>query len=464
MSEIEQLRPRIVGTELEFGVAFELRGGYRHLTSPYKLLLNNIPTNVISHRNNPTSNDYFLENGGRYYLDMRHHWEYATPECATFADAVTYDIAGEDFICDHFSSPLAQEIFENAGIFKKVSDHSEGQTQTAGAHENYHTDRINLGFEYNRKKSLFVAGLASHLITRSVFTGAGSVDADGVFHKTQKLRTLTRTQSGSTTSDKPIVNTRIESLAEGEHERVHIISGDPNISPWAGWMKLGTTSLVLRLLEHSSFPIEAVIANERMVEAAVAIGSTAALDTLVVIEGGKSATALDVQEIVFDAAEELGRKYELPPEEYAVLGEWEAVIQDLRQDPERCMDRIDWLSCRYVIESAVNAEERKKRDLGYTMLYPGGGFGLKLRDRSRFKMTPTREEIVRARTTPPADTRAVLRGEAIRQFKMNNVNGVIGWDFARNDTKPKKIARIMFNDPYDHDVSRLNKWLKATLS
>src|SRR6266852_7018306 len=83
------LKPRILGLESEYGLTC-MRGGTRQL-SPEDVARYLFRLDLPGAR---TSN-IFLENGGRLYLDMGAHPEYATPECDDPRDVIVYDKAGE---------------------------------------------------------------------------------------------------------------------------------------------------------------------------------------------------------------------------------------------------------------------------------------------------------------------------------------------------------------------------------
>ncbi len=235
MSQEIDLQPRIVGMEMEYNYRFTNGKGIPDvLHEPEKRALQRgVPDSVIGYNRSMVgySLNYFLENGARYYTDIHGLLEYATPECASFHEAVIHDMAGEEYLTAHLSSEPVAEAMDKVRVYKRVSDHGTERT-TAGAHENYASNSlmVNTDFTFH---STAMNGLASHLITRSIFTGAGSIDHEGSFHKTQKLRNMDQVVGNTTQSGlKPIVNTRPESLG-AIGSRIHVITGDPNISPWA---------------------------------------------------------------------------------------------------------------------------------------------------------------------------------------------------------------------------------------
>ena len=61
--------------------------------------------------------------------------------------------------------------------------------------------------------------------------------------------------SSATTRSRPIINTRDEPHADAERfRRLHVIVGDSNMSEYTTFLKVGTMSIVLRMLEEDSGP------------------------------------------------------------------------------------------------------------------------------------------------------------------------------------------------------------------
>ena len=97
-----------------------------------------------------------------------------------------------------------------------------------------------------------------HFITRQIFTGAGKVgcEAPGValdevpFQLTQRADFFEEEVGLETTLKRPIVNTRDEPHADAQkYRRLHVIVGDANLSEVATFLKVGTTALVLAMIE-----------------------------------------------------------------------------------------------------------------------------------------------------------------------------------------------------------------------
>ena len=461
---MSDFRPRIVGGEMEYDFHFKTQNGEVNVLreETKSALRQGLSKNIVYFPDEGLrfQIDSFLENGARYYTDINYLMEYASPECSSFYEAVLYDIAAENYVIDHISSDEFQDATTETRLCKRVSGHSANE-RTSGAHENYFLEKLDAYSDF-REAGIALFGLASHLITRAIYIGAGSTDHKGAFHKTQKLRNLETLVDQTTTKHKPIVNVRNEPLSK-VGSRMHVIAGDANISPWATWMKYGTTSLVLRMIENDFYPSRAELNHKDIVPIAHAVGSTASLSTLFRTNQGKKVTALDVQEMLYEQAVKLGNHFHLPSEEYEVISEWGEVLEDLKSDPNKCLDRIDWLQSQRIVEqTGSKTYDRHKRDLGYTMLYPVLGYGARLRQANLFRKSPDQESINAAHTVAPKNTRAHVRGEAVKTLSEGNITGDIGWDSIKVLVPKIGTESYEMPDPYDNNVDNFYSWLAKT--
>ncbi len=190
-----------------------------------------------------------LTNGARYYVDHAHP-EYSTPECSNALELVGADKAGERILARsmHAAGRLigpGQEIV----VYKNNSD---GKGNSYGTHENYLVDR-----------AVPFASLVRHLlpwfVTRQVFTGAGKVGAENgaaaVDYQISQRADFFEEEVGlETTLKRPIVNTRDEPHADPQkYRRLHVIVGDANLCEVATFLKVGTTAIVLAMIEDEYF-------------------------------------------------------------------------------------------------------------------------------------------------------------------------------------------------------------------
>ena len=186
-----------------------------------------------------------LPNGARFYVDHAHP-EYSTPECTNPRDLVIWDRAGERILDlarrrAEAASPPEQRIL----IYKNNTD-SKGNSY--GTHENYLMDRR---CPFTR----IVQFMMPFLVTRQIFTGAGKVGSENNLEYTEyqvsQRADFLETEVGlETMHSRPIINTRDEPHADPEkYRRLHVIVGDANMSEVANYLKVGTTAVVLSMIE-----------------------------------------------------------------------------------------------------------------------------------------------------------------------------------------------------------------------
>jgi proteasome accessory factor A len=286
----------------------------------------------------PPGNGGFLTNAGRIYLDMG-HLEYASPECGSLTDLVASDRAGDQ---------LVQSAVQDAGLADHVSliknniDHETDAT--FGCHENYLVTRK---FPFSLRG---LNPLVSFLVTRQVFTGAGRVGAVAtsdewvqvghvgqiVLHRPGRRDVRTRTvlpfqisqRADHIVNDffewvqqnRAIINTRDEPLADpNQYRRIHLLCGDSNMAEYATMLKMGTTGLVLQLIEDRHEPKGLEIGEP--VEALQAVSRDQERKWLVTLASGKTISALDLQEQFLGAVQQ---HYKGQDEETDwVLEQWE---------------------------------------------------------------------------------------------------------------------------------------------
>jgi proteasome accessory factor A len=384
----------------------------------------------------PPGNGGFLLNGGRLYIDMG-HLEYSSPECRTVRDAVAYDVAGE---------LLLQSALETLGVADEVAflknniDHHTGAT--FGCHENYLMRR---DLQFNPR---ILGTLLSFLATRQIFTGAGRVGQASPlafdfevprnsgpvdFQISQRADHIVNDIYQWVQFNRAIINARDEPLADyRKYRRLHLLIGDSNMSPFATALKIGTTVLILTLLEEGTLPEEvilrdAVIATRQISHEGTGRGAVA-------LEDGRTRSALDIQEEFHAHAKRhlSGRDAETD----WILDSWSYTLDALRTKPELLLGGVDWISKKWLLETFREAEGLSRQDpwlqsldLEYHNINPAKGLFFALtppKAIGEFNDSMRRTEAIR---TAPTDTRAHGRGIAVARFqKAPAVPYVINWD------------------------------------
>jgi proteasome accessory factor A len=391
-----------------------------------------------------------LTNGARYYVDHAHP-ELSTPECADPRTVVVYDRAAElilqrSMVAATAILPPDQEI----AVYKNNSDR---KGNSYGCHENYLMDRA---VPFGK----IVSHVMPHFITRQIYTGAGKVgteapgltSADVPFQLTQRADFFEEEVGLETTLKRPIVNTRDEPHADAQrYRRLHVIVGDANLAEVATFLKVGTTALVLSMIEDDWLTRDLLPAKP--VQALRHVSYDVTLQKPIELADGTSLTALEAQWELFDRAKKYAEEHGLdclggedPGRE--VLDRWEAVLHGLETDPMSLADQLDWVAKRRVIggyreRHALRWDDARlaAMDLQYHDLRPEKS----LAARVGLERITTDAEITRAMTEPPPDTRAFFRGRCLQRWPEEIV--AANWDSLVFDVGGDPLRRVPMMEP-----------------
>ncbi|MEP6666780.1 MAG: depupylase/deamidase Dop [Nocardioidaceae bacterium] len=359
-----------------------------------------------------------LTNGARLYVDHAHP-EYSSPECTNPRDIVLWDKAGERIVA---AAAAAVHIpGQNQLVLYKNNTDNKGASY--GAHENYLMQR-------STPFPDIVRHITPFFVSRQVICGAGRVGIgqDGQTHGFQVSQRADyfEVEVGlETTLKRPIVNTRDEPHADPEkYRRLHVIIGDANLAEISTYLKVGTTALVLSMIEDRA--ISAELAIDSPINELHKISHDPGLEHKIRLKDGRQMTALDLQEAYLELSrthveDRLGE--EVDDQTRDVLTRWQTTIDKLRRDPMECRRELDWVAKLALLESyrdrdGLEWDDPKLHliDLQYADLRPDKGLYLRLLKRGSIDRLLTEEKITAAITEPPTDTRAYFRGRCLAQY------------------------------------------------
>ncbi|MFT4084331.1 MAG: depupylase/deamidase Dop [Nocardioides sp.] len=360
-----------------------------------------------------------LTNGARLYVDHAHP-EFSTPEVVTPLDVVRWDKAGEQIMLD--ATRAAARLPGNPQI-TLYKNNTDNKGASYGAHENY-----------LMKRSTPFADIVRHLtpffVSRQVVTGAGRVGIgqDGKTHGFQlsQRADFFEVEVGlETTLKRPIINTRDEPHADPErYRRLHVIIGDANLAEISTYLKVGTTALVLAMIEDGF--IDRDLSVEGPVAALRAISHDPTLRTRVRLADGRELTGVQLQLEYLD----LAKKYvedtygvDADPQTLDVLSRWESVLDRLERDPMSCAAELDWVAKLKLLQSyrdrdGLDWDDAKLHliDLQYADIRPEKGLYHRLARAGRITRLLDDAEVERAMHEPPVETRAYFRGRCLAQY------------------------------------------------
>jgi proteasome accessory factor A len=228
-----------------------------------------------------------------------------------------------------------------------------------------------------------------------------------------------------TTLKRPIINTRDEPHADPErYRRLHVIIGDANLAEISTYLKLGTTSLVLSMIEDGFLGVD--LSVERPVNSLHEVSHDPSLAYLITLKDGRKLTAVQLQmEYAEQARKFVQDRYgqDVDPQTADVLDRWEAVLAALERDPMELSGQLDWVAKLALLESYRDRDGYEWShpklhlvDLQYSDVRPNKGLYHRLVSMGRIERLVDDAEIARAVQEPPEDTRAYFRGRCLAQY------------------------------------------------
>ena len=391
-----------------------------------------------------------LTNGARLYVDHAHP-EYSSPECRTPLEATLYDVAGEEVM--RRALLVANQSLEAHQAITLYKNNSDGKGNSYGTHENYLVSR-EVDFSH------IVRAMVPHFVSRQIVVGAGKVAAETesglegnpAFQLSSRAEFFEEVVGLETTLKRPIINTRDEPHADAERfRRLHVIIGDANMSQVATFVKLGSTALLLSVLEDRG-PEVFPSAPRHPVGAVRAFSLDPSLTQTVLCEDDQRRSAWDFQDLLWhlasdyarDGAESVGR-----PEEVAqVLAQWREMLDGVRDDPTAVADRVDWVAKWRIVNGyrdryGLTPGDARLRaiDLQYHDLRPERSLAQRVGLRELHAPDIVREAV----HNPPETTRAYFRGQCVARYPDQIV--AANWDSVVFDLGEGPLRRVPMLDP-----------------
>ena len=449
---------RIFGIETEYGVTCTFQGQRR--LSPDEVA-RYLFRRVVSWGR---SSNVFLRNGSRLYLDVGSHPEYATAECDELVQLVTHDKAGERILeglqIDAEQRLAGEGILGDIYLFKNNTD-SAGNSY--GCHENYLVGRQG---EFFRLAEVLIP----FLVSRQLICGAGKVlqtPRGATYTVSQRAEHVWESVSSATTRSRPIINTRDEPHADAERfRRLHVIVGDSNMSETTTLLKVGSTDLVLRMLE-AGIPMRD-LTLENPIRSIRDISQDPTGRRLVRLSNGRSISGLDMQREYLDRVHTFARGHGLLADPNSVPSRvvdlWSRTLDAIESD--RLQDiatEIDWvikreLLERYMAKHGLDLTDARisQLDLAYHDISRSRGLYYLLERRGLVERVTHDVAVFEAKSVPPQTTRAKLRGDFIKRAQEKRRDFTVDWVHLKLNDQAQRT--VLCKDPFksvDERVERL---------
>jgi proteasome accessory factor A len=371
-----------------------------------------------------------------------------------------HDKAGER-ILEHLVVSAEARLREEGirGVIFLFKNNTDSAGNSYGCHENYLVER-------EGDFSKFTDVLIPFLVTRQVYAGAGKVlqTARGAMYcVSQRAEHIWEGVSSATTRSRPIINTRDEPHADAERfRRLHVIVGDSNMSEYTTFLKIGATSILLRMLEEDASPWRD-LSLENPIRAIREISHDITCRRRVRLANGRELSAVEIQSEYLTRAQRFAKRRGLAPLEQQALAMWEHVMTKLERDPLELRTEVDWVIKHHLIEAY-----RKKHDmplthprvalidLSYHDVSRARSLYYLLERNGRVERMAKDEDIETAVSTPPQTTRARLRGAFIKRAKERKRDYTVDWVHLKLNDQAQRT--VLCKDPFkarDERVERL---------
>ncbi|HEY2044352.1 MAG TPA: depupylase/deamidase Dop [Jatrophihabitans sp.] len=408
---------------------------------------NNVSEQFLEDEEDAGLANVVLPNGARLYVDHAHP-EYSTPEVTSPLDIVRFDKAGELVMI----AAGRQASALNGNTITLYKNNTDNKGVSYGAHENYLMNR-------QTPFASIVTHLTPFFVTRQIVCGAGRVGIgqDGHQHGFQvsQRADFFEVEVGlETTLKRPIINTRDEPHADAEkYRRLHVILGDANLSELSTFLKVGTTSLVLAMIEDQWLTDDLRIAEP--VRELRNVSHDPGLRNTVRLSDGRTITAIEVQTEYLDRA----RKYvddrygsDADAQTMQVLTEWESVLTRLAEDPMLLAGELDWVAKLRLLNGFRERDgldwsspRLHAVDLQYADIRPDRGLYNRLVNRGSMRTLIEPADAQTAMNSPPEDTRAYFRGECLRRYPESVA--AASWDSVIFDVGRQSLVRVPTMEP-----------------
>jgi proteasome accessory factor A len=376
-------------------------------------------------------------------------------------------VAGEEVM--RRALTVANESLDPTQSITLYKNNSDGKGNSYGTHENYLVAR-------DVEFSAIVRAMVPHFVSRQVIVGAGKVgaetdhglDAHPFFQLSQRAEFFEEVVGLETTLKRPIINTRDEPHCDAERfRRLHVIIGDANMSQYATLVKLGSTALLLALLEDEgaqAFPSP----PRHPVRAVRAYSLDTTLRAVEICEDDQWRSAWDFQDELWTMAARYidqrgGDAVGSPDEVGLILEQWREMLDGVRDDHDAVADRVDWVAKLRIVKGIQDRydladDDAKLRaiDLQYHDIRPQRSLAQRVGLRTLREDEDIREAVHNAPTT----TRAYFRGQCVARYPEQIV--AANWDSVVFDLGQGPLQRVPMMDPLRGTAALTEDLLKVS--
>ena len=393
---------------------------------------------------------FLSTNGGCVYIDLN-HLELAIPEVLSAFEHVAAWHAMLR-IARHAWKIANEKLPDGQGI-RLLVNNSDGRSHSYGSHLNFLITRRAWNNIFNRKLH-YQLFLASYQVSSIVYTGQGKVGSENgapeaEFQLSQRADFLETLTGEQTTSNRPVVNARDESLcgktrANGDAEmaRLHCIFFDAGLCHVASLLKVGVTQIILAMIEAQQ--VDSRLLLDDPIDAVQRWSRDPGLRAKAPIVSGAEMTAVELQLLMLEQARrfhDAGGCNGIVPRADEILQLWEDTLlklQEVSRDAgslDTIAPRLDWALKLRSLERVMKRHPEltwssatiRHLDQIYGSLDPEEGIYWRFEAGGGLKQVVSEADIEYFVHNPPQGTRAWTRALLLGMAGPDGVSAV-DWD------------------------------------
>jgi proteasome accessory factor A len=223
------------------------------------------------------------------------------------------------------------------------------------------------------------------------------------------------------------------------------------MSQVATFLKVGTTSLILSLIEEDVLGNELMLAHP--VSAIRQVSYDPTLTQTLLMADGSRMSAMDIQWSLFHKATTYVKSvgFESVGGEFVgqkIIDLWEEVLTGLESDPESVADIVDWVAKKRIVDGLQNRHGLAKTDArlkAVDLQYHDMRADKCLATRAGLRSLVDASQVERAIKHAPDSTRAFFRGHCLERWPDQVVSA--NWDCLVFDVGRGPLRRVPMMEP-----------------
>ncbi|UCE84897.1 MAG: proteasome accessory factor PafA2 family protein, partial [Deltaproteobacteria bacterium] len=240
--------------------------------------------------------------------------------------------------------------------------------------------------------------------------------------------------------------------------------GDSNMSEYTNFLKIGTCAVVLQMIEDNYVNKDFTLRNP--VKAIKDISYDTTCKRRLRLDNGREFSPIQIQLEYCEMAQKYIEHYPVSDQLKDAVAKWQHVLDALNNDPERLSTEVDWIIKRRLIDSYVKDRGLSwddsrvfMLDLQYHDIRLNRGLYYLLERRGAVERVLGDEEVIKAKTEPPQNTRARMRGEFIKLARQNSIQYDLDWSNIRLGNLLN--VRVICNNPFETDTEKVAELVRT---